>query len=75
MRKEPHRLRRLYGAAHAAEQAGDTGKAREYYAKLAALEAHADPAQNEAGTAKRFLVRRAMTRSSIARRTCCSAGA
>ena len=36
MQKEPNRLRGLYGAARAAEAAGDAGKAREYYAKLAA---------------------------------------
>jgi len=58
MRKEPNRLRSLYGAARAAELAGDAGKAREYYAKLAALGESADPAQTEIETAKRFVARR-----------------
>ena len=58
MRKEPNRLRGLYGAARAAEATGDAGKAREYYAKLAALGESADPAQAEIETAKRFVARR-----------------
>ncbi len=58
MRKEPNRLRGLYGAARAAELAGDAGKAQEYYAKLAALGETADPAQTEVETAKRFLARK-----------------
>jgi predicted Zn-dependent protease len=56
--KEPNRLRGLYGAARAAERAGDAAKAREYYAKLAALGETADPSQTEVETAKRFLARR-----------------
>ena len=58
MGKEPNRMRGLYGAARAAELAGDAGKAREYYAKLAALGETADPSQTEVETAKRFLARR-----------------
>ena len=58
MGKEPNRLRGLYGAARAAERAGDAGKAREYYARLASLGETADPAQTEVETAKRFLARR-----------------
>jgi len=58
MRKEPNRLQGLYGAARAAELAGDAGKAGEYYAKLATLGDTADPSQTEVATAKRFLARR-----------------
>jgi tetratricopeptide (TPR) repeat protein len=58
MGKEPNRLRGLYGAARAAERAGDAGKAREYYARLASLGETADPSQAEVETAKRFLARR-----------------
>ena len=58
MGKEPNRLRGLYGAARAAERAGDAGKAREYYARLASLGETADPSQTEVETAKRFLARR-----------------
>jgi tetratricopeptide (TPR) repeat protein len=58
MRKEPNRLQGLYGAARAAELAGDASKAGEYYAKLATLGDTADPSQTEVATAKRFLARR-----------------
>ena len=34
MKKEPNRFRGFYGAARAAEAAGDTAKARTYYARL-----------------------------------------
>jgi hypothetical protein len=37
MKKEPNRFRGLYGAALAAEAAGDAGKARTYYARLVEL--------------------------------------
>ena len=37
MKKEPNRFRGLYGAALAAEAAGDAGKARTYYARLVDL--------------------------------------
>jgi hypothetical protein len=42
----------------AAELAGDSAKAREYYAKLTALGETADSSQTEVETAKRFLARR-----------------
>jgi predicted Zn-dependent protease len=35
MKKEPNRFRGFYGGARAAEAAGDTAKARTYYARLA----------------------------------------
>jgi tetratricopeptide (TPR) repeat protein len=42
MKKEPNRFRGLYGAAMAAEAAGDATKARTYYAKLVELCQSAD---------------------------------
>jgi Tfp pilus assembly protein PilF len=35
LEQTPNRLRGFYGAARAAQVIGNTGKAREYYAKLA----------------------------------------
>jgi uncharacterized protein HemY len=51
-------LQGLYGAARAAELAGDASKAGAYYAKLATLGDTADPSQTEVATAKRFLAQR-----------------
>jgi tetratricopeptide (TPR) repeat protein len=51
--KEPGRFRALYGAARAAELAGDTAKARGYYSRLAELAAGSD--RTEVKRAKAYL--------------------
>ena len=43
-KKEPNRFRGLYGAARAAELAGDVATARSYYSTLLKICARADPA-------------------------------
>jgi hypothetical protein len=52
---EPNRLRGLYGAAHAAELAGDLEKARTYYEELVALGESADGERAELAAAEAFL--------------------
>jgi predicted Zn-dependent protease len=53
-RVEPNRFQGLYGAARAAELAGDGGKARTYYVRLVALGKTADGDRPELKAAKRF---------------------
>jgi hypothetical protein len=53
--KEPNRFNGLYGAARAAELAGEREKARGYYDKLVALCAHSDTARPELQQARAFL--------------------
>jgi tetratricopeptide (TPR) repeat protein len=53
---EPNRFRGLYGAARAAELAGDLEKARIYYEQLAVLAATADGDRAELVAARAFLV-------------------
>jgi tetratricopeptide (TPR) repeat protein len=56
LKKEPNRLKSVYGAARAAELSGDAGKAREYYAQLATMCARADtPDRPELRAALLFL--------------------
>ncbi|MBI2157487.1 MAG: hypothetical protein HYU26_11390, partial [Candidatus Rokubacteria bacterium] len=55
MRVEPNRFRTVAGAARAAELAGDTAKARSYYAQLVALTDRADSERPEVKQAKAFL--------------------
>jgi hypothetical protein len=55
--KEPNRFNGLYGAARAAELAGDVAKARTYYGKLVALCEHSDTARPALQQAKAFLAR------------------
>ena len=55
MRVEPNRFRTVAGAARAAELAGDTVKARSYYAQLVALTDRADSERPEVKQAKAFL--------------------
>ncbi len=52
-RVEPNRFQGLYGAARAAELAGDGGKARAYYGRLVALGKTADGDRPELKQAKR----------------------
>ena len=57
LRKEPNRLGATIGAARAAEKAGDNAKARQYYAKVGELTAHADAGRPEAKEARAFLTK------------------
>jgi tetratricopeptide (TPR) repeat protein len=54
----PNRLRGFYGAARAAQAAGDTATARGYFERLAALTHDGDPERAEIQEAKAFLARR-----------------
>ena len=53
--REPNRLRGYYGAARAAELAGDTSKAKGQYAQLVTLAEKADTERPEVTKAKAFL--------------------
>jgi tetratricopeptide (TPR) repeat protein len=55
LRKEPNRLGAYIGAARAAQMAGDTAKARQYYGKAAALTADAEPVRRDVAEAREFL--------------------
>ena len=55
--REPNRFRGLAGAAQAAAQAGDPGKARQYYARLVELAGNGDP-RPELARAKAYLAQR-----------------
>jgi hypothetical protein len=52
---EPNRYRGLYGAARAAEMAGDPGKARKYYERLINLAEKGDPQRPELAAARAYL--------------------
>jgi uncharacterized protein HemY len=52
--REPDRFRGLYGAATAAEQAGDGAKAKKYYARLLKIAGKGDP-RPELQTARAYL--------------------
>jgi tetratricopeptide (TPR) repeat protein len=58
LRREPNRARTLFGAARAAERAGDRAAARRYYEELLALMRDADPERPEPAAARAFLARR-----------------
>jgi len=58
LRVEPNRFRGLYGAARAAELAGDAAKARRYYQELVALAQSADTERPELQQAKAYLGRK-----------------
>jgi tetratricopeptide (TPR) repeat protein len=55
MKKEPNRFRGLFGAARAAEAAGDKGKATTYYKQLLELAKEADAERAEIAQAKKFV--------------------
>ena len=57
LRREPNRFNGVYGAARAAELAGNREKARTYYEKLLALAANADTERPEMREAKAYLAR------------------
>ena len=52
---EPNRFRSLYGAARAAERAGDAARARTFYTSLVSLCASADTVRPELREARMFL--------------------
>jgi hypothetical protein len=58
LHNSPNRFNGLYGAARAAQLAGDRNKARAYYAKIVTLSAHADSARTELQKAREFLAKR-----------------
>jgi len=62
--REPNRFRGYYGAARAAEGAGDTVKAAEYYKKLIALAAKADGERRELTHARSVIKSGAAARTS-----------
>jgi tetratricopeptide (TPR) repeat protein len=53
-RREPNRFRGLYGAAKAAEQAGDAAKAKRYYSQLVKVASKGGP-RPELDAAKKYL--------------------
>jgi tetratricopeptide (TPR) repeat protein len=58
LKRNPNRFRGIYGAARAAEAAGDRAAAREYYARLQTLAAERDTDRPELAQAKAFLASR-----------------
>jgi tetratricopeptide (TPR) repeat protein len=56
--REPNRFRGLYGAARAAEEAGDRKKAAEYFGRLLAMTKSADGTRPELENAKAYLAQR-----------------
>ena len=58
LKKEPNRLGAYVGAARAAEKAGDTAKAQNYYNKVVAIAGDADKSRIEVGEARAFLTKK-----------------
>src|SRR5215813_1712416 len=58
LKENPNRYRGLYGAARAAEAAGDQEKAASYFAKLVTLSKNADTDRPEISQAKTFLAKK-----------------
>jgi hypothetical protein len=58
LKKEPNRLGAYVGAARAAEKAGDTAKAQDYYKKVVATAGDADKSRVEVGEARAFLTKK-----------------
>jgi len=56
--KEPNRLGALVGAARAADKAGDSAKAAEYFAKVVSIGGDADKTRTEVDEARSFLAKR-----------------
>ena len=56
--REPNRFRGYYGAARAAEAAGDRSKTADYYAKLMALAKNADSQRPELARARAYVAQR-----------------
>jgi hypothetical protein len=62
MKKEPGRFRGAYGAARAAEAAGNQAKTREYYVKVLEIARTADSNRPELERARKFAKTRVMDR-------------
>ncbi|MGH8769082.1 MAG: tetratricopeptide repeat protein [Burkholderiales bacterium] len=58
LKRDANRFRSVYGAARAAEAAGNSGAARDYYAKLQRLTANHDTERPELARAREFLAKR-----------------
>jgi len=58
LKRDANRFRSVYGAARAAEAAGNSGAARDYYAKLQSLTANHDTERPELVRAREFLAKR-----------------
>jgi tetratricopeptide (TPR) repeat protein len=58
LKENPNRYRGFYGAARAAEAAGNRQKAADYFAKLVALSKNADTERPELAHAKTFLAKK-----------------
>jgi Tfp pilus assembly protein PilF len=58
LKENPNRYRGFYGAARAAEAAGNRQKAADYFAKLVALCKNADTERPELAYAKTFLAKK-----------------
>src|SRR5450631_4386670 len=58
LKKEPNRLGAYLGAAKAAETAGESAKAQEYYGKVVAIADAADDSRTEVADARTFLTKR-----------------
>ncbi|HWH48052.1 MAG TPA: hypothetical protein VN664_09635, partial [Burkholderiales bacterium] len=58
LKRDANRFRSIYGAARAAEAAGNSAAARDYYAKLQGLTAHHDTERPELARAQEFLTKR-----------------
>jgi Tfp pilus assembly protein PilF len=58
LKRDPNRLRGIYGAARAAETAGNKAAARDYYAKLQKLTAERDSDRPEFAHAQAYLAAR-----------------
>jgi hypothetical protein len=58
MQIEPHRFWGLYGAARAAELAGDRAKARTFYTQLLALAERTDSERPELAATRAFLAQK-----------------
>jgi tetratricopeptide (TPR) repeat protein len=56
--REPNRFRGFYGAARAAEAAGDRGKAAQHYAKLLELAKQGDPQRQELARARAYVAQK-----------------
>ena len=58
LKKEPNRLGATVGAAKAAEKAGDSAKAEEYYKKVVSIAGDADKSRTEVSEARAFLTKK-----------------
>ena len=58
LKQYPNRFRALYGAARAADAAGDSANAALYYRRLVELSAHADTARPEVQQARAYVERK-----------------